>query len=276
MVTGVITPMIASSGWNILLTKLDKFDGTNTDLQSWLRNFERCCTIVGNSVEDELVKGQLLFLCLTGQAFAVVEQLEEEKKPNRSFQIWKKGLKVSFNQCTKMAEFDQRIQLVTESEDEFILSLVKRCRTAIPTVSTEDINRAIKRKFLSGVSPDLRCSIFCTDPYATSVTYDALLEATRKAKLHIVNLSNDSLQPSASATTPVIAEPTLEAVNELANAGINLIHDHSPGHDLKGAKTLPLGQSLSTKTLPLGQNRESKAPPTGHKVRKFHKDIYKL
>ena len=39
-----------------------------------------------------------------------------------------------------------------------------------------------------------------------------------------------------------------------------------PGHDLKGAKTLPLGQSLCTKTLPSGQNRESKAPPLGHKV----------
>ena len=120
---------------------------------------------------------------------------------------------------TKMAEFEQCIQLVTESEDEFMLSLVKLYRTANPTVSTEDINRAIKRKFLSRVSPDLRCSIFifCTDPYATSVTYDALLEAARKAKLHIINPSNDSSQPSASPTTLVIAEPTLQAVNELAN-----------------------------------------------------------
>ena len=48
-----------------------------------------------------------------------------------------------------------------------------------------------------------------------------------------------------------------------------------PGHDLKRAKTLPLGQSLCTKTLPSGQNRESKAPFPGHKVRKFHQCIYK-
>ena len=46
-----------------------------------------------------------------------------------------------------------------------------------------------------------------------------------------------------------------------------------PGDDLKGAKTLPPGQSLCTKTLPSGQNRESKAPPSGHKVRKFHECI---
>ena len=78
---------MVSSGLNILFTKLDKFDGTNTDLQSWLRNFERCCTIAGKRAEDELVKGQLLVLCLTGQALAVVEQLEEEKSPNKSFKI---------------------------------------------------------------------------------------------------------------------------------------------------------------------------------------------
>ena len=58
--------------------------------------------------------------------------------------------------------------------------------------------------------------------------------------------------------------------------GINFIHNHPPGHDLKGAKTLPPGQSLCTKTLPSGQNRESKAPPPGHKVRKFHKYSFKL
>ena len=60
---------------------------------------------------------------------------------------------------TKMAEFEQRIQLVTESEDEFMLSLVKLYCTANPTASTEDSNRAMKRKFLSGLSPDLRRSI---------------------------------------------------------------------------------------------------------------------
>ena len=43
-----------------------------------------------------------------------------------------------------------------------------------------------------------------------------------------------------------------------------------PGHDLRGTKTLPSGQSFCTKTLHSGQYRESKAPPPGHKVRKFH------
>ena len=60
-------------------------------------------------------------------------------------------------------------------------------------------------------------------------------------------------------------------------AGINFIQNHPPqGHNLKRAKTFLPGQSLCTKTVPSGQNRESKAPPPGHKVRKFHKYIYKL
>ena len=55
------------------------------------------------------------------------------------------------------------------------------------------------------------------DPLILPTPYNAFLEAARKAKLHIINPSNDSSQPSASATTPVVAEPTLQAVNELAN-----------------------------------------------------------
>ena len=117
--TGVITSIMASSGLNILFTKLDKFDGTNNDLQLWLRNFKRCCTIAGKSAEDDLVKGQLLVLCLTGQALAVVEQLEEEKKSQQNFPDLTKRLEdvfpTSADMETKMAEFEQHIQLVTES-----------------------------------------------------------------------------------------------------------------------------------------------------------------
>ena len=35
-------------------------------------------------------------------------------------------------------------------------------------------------------------------------------------------------------------------------------------------------ESHCVQNLPSGQNRESKAPPLGHKVRKFHRCIYKL
>ena len=43
----------------------------------------------------------------------------------------------------------------------------------------------------------------------------------------------------------------------------------NPGHDLKGAKTLLLGQSLCTKILISEQNREWKAPPLRQSIYKF-------
>ena len=49
-----------------------------------------------------------------------------------------------------------------------------------------------------------------------------------------------------------------------------------PRTRLKEGKKPHPGQSLRTKPLPSGQNKESNSPPPGHKVRKFHKYIYKL
>ena len=40
------------------------------------------CTIAKK--DDDLIKGQVLMMCLSSQALAVAEQLEEEKKPNKS------------------------------------------------------------------------------------------------------------------------------------------------------------------------------------------------
>ena len=63
-----------------IFQKLEKFSVQNSDdLSSWLRGFQRCCVISGKS-DDELVKDQLFMLCLCGQALAVAERLEEEKK----------------------------------------------------------------------------------------------------------------------------------------------------------------------------------------------------
>ena len=50
----------------------------------------------------------------------------------------------------------------------------------------------------------------------------------------------------------------------------------TPETRLEGGKHLTWGNLLCIKTLPSGQNRESEALPQGHKVKKFHKCIYKL
>ena len=53
----------------------------------------------GESAEDELVKGQFLVLCLTGQALSAVEQLEEEKESQEKFPDLKKARRCLSNQC---------------------------------------------------------------------------------------------------------------------------------------------------------------------------------
>ena len=83
---------MATNNNNIsIFQKLEKFSGkTDDDLSSWLRSFERCCLIAGKN--DDLVKGQLLTLCLCDQALAVVDRLEAEKKHLRSSQKLKQNL----------------------------------------------------------------------------------------------------------------------------------------------------------------------------------------
>ena len=49
-----------------------------------------------------------------------------------------------------------------------------------------------------------------------------------------------------------------------------------PGHDFKGAKTLPPRTIIVYKNAPLGTEQGIKSPTPGHKVREFHKYIYEL
>ena len=61
----------------VLFSKLDKFTGSEDgiDLNTYLRNFDRCCLVAGKT--DDTVKGQLLLLMVEGQAKAVLEEMEE-------------------------------------------------------------------------------------------------------------------------------------------------------------------------------------------------------
>ena len=92
---------MASCGNISVFQKLEKFSGKNNqsdtdDLSSWIRKFERCCVIAGKPTDD-LVKGQLMVLSLSGQALAVAERFEEEKKEAQSFTAIKEKLEAVFN-----------------------------------------------------------------------------------------------------------------------------------------------------------------------------------
>ena len=100
---------MATQGFNSLFAKVEKFDGKgDVDLTSWLRSFNRCCTIAQK--DDDLIKGQLLMLCLSGQALAVAEQLEEEKKAQQKYSEIKTQLESVFETVatkeSRMVEFN--------------------------------------------------------------------------------------------------------------------------------------------------------------------------
>ena len=211
-------------GYNNVFNKLEKFDGKD-DLASWLRTFERACTIAQKT--DDLVKGQLLMLCLSGQALAVAEQLEEEKGAQQKFTEQKGRLESVFNTTAskeaKMVEFENRVQRVEESVDEFMLSLVKIYRAATPDATEGASALDIKRKFMHGISSELRRSIyiFCNEPYAADITYQKLLENARKANLQLADQQKDITSPIVAINDNVATRANdvetnlMQAINNL-------------------------------------------------------------
>ena len=69
-----------------------------------------------------------------------------------------------------------------------MLTLIKLHRAANPDADNAELTRNVKRKFLNGISPELKKNIFifCSDPHAQAATVEKLLEAVRKARLHIM------------------------------------------------------------------------------------------
>ena len=201
-----------------VFNKLTKFDGTG-DFKSWLQKFNRCC-IITNKVEEE-IKGQLILLCLEGQALAIGEQLEYEREGAQTFTEVKDRLDGVFDTSagreTKMTAFENRIQQVGESEDAFMLELVQLYRGANPRATNPEFQMSVKRKFMQGIPPELRRAIFVynSDPYAVTVTYQRLLEYARSARLNLIDT------PTSNETPPG-ATSSSQAVNTLQDSASNV------------------------------------------------------
>lgn len=205
-----VVEVMASNNMMNLFGKLEKYNGKD-DLKSWIQKFNRICAIAQKT--DDAMKGQIVMLCLEGQALAVAEQLEYELEGAQSFTQVKDRLESVFNTTagreSKMCAFENRFQRVEETEDEFMLSLVQLYRCANPDATDQEFQKAVKRKFLQGIPPKLRRAIFIfnNDPYVATVTYQNLLEFARTAKLNIVD------------TVPEEAPPVVDSVTESNSSG---------------------------------------------------------
>ena len=183
--------MAAAPSNAYIFSTLAKFsEGNGAELSSFLSKFERCC-LIGNKVdvENNPVKGQLLMLFVEGRASAILEEYEQTQGGNQlPYAQLAQKLRDHFDSADtrekSMAMFESRIQKVNESEEEYMLELLKLYKTANPNHADAVLLLAVKRKFLSGISPILKKNIFvfCNDPLDANVTREHLLSHCRKAR----------------------------------------------------------------------------------------------
>lgn len=173
-------------------------------------------------------------LCVDGRAKACLDQFEDAQNEPQKFTVLKQQLQGIFDSVSdreaNMSHFEQRIQKVNESEEEFMTSLLQTFRAANPSAKDEEIARAVKRKFLQGISVSLRRNlfIFCQHPYDEKVTPQDLLKASRDAIVHLSTPTctiDDNSLPKVLAASPIglpapaptLADPTLDAIMLLSS-----------------------------------------------------------
>ena len=223
--------MAASGNFMTVFNQLEKYSGQG-DLAAWLIRFNRCCLLTNK--QDDNTKGQIIMLCLAGQALAVAEQLVLERNGAQTFAQVQARLESVFATAAirerQMKTFETRIQRADETVDDFMLDLVTLFRSANPDAPDREFQKSVKRKFVQGISPALRRAlyVFCNDPSSVLVTHQQLLEFARTANLNIVEenaaevvtfaIDDSSCTPltPAGTTTPT-ATVNAEFVQAVAN-----------------------------------------------------------
>ena len=207
--------MAAGSSNAYIFSSLEKFsDGNGAELKSFLAKFDRCC-VIGNKVDgDTPVKGQLLTLFVEGRARAALEEYEQTEGHQLTYAALSARLTEHFDNAetreTSMALFDVCVQKADESEEEFMLRLLMLYNTANPNHANAVSLLAVKRKFLAGISPELRKNVhvFCREPLDAAVTRENLLSHCRKARNLMLSGETDSVY----ATDRVLAASASSAV----------------------------------------------------------------
>ena len=216
-----------------VFSRLPKFTGVDggPHFHTWLKNFERCCTIAEK--KDDLVQGQLLMLSVEGRVLAVLEQVEEEKGSQLKYSDLKQSLTMVFDspadQEARMTEFESRVQHLDETEEEYMLALIKLFKAANHDVKPEDINRAVKQKFLNSISADLchNVFIFCNNPLDDTVGHQDLLKASRDARVHLTATKQLVTPASDDPIFHTASRPTCRPTQVSSNATVNALTDNS-------------------------------------------------
>ena len=218
---------MAASG-AFIFSSLEKFsDGNGTELNAFLSKFDRCCSVLNKADGDVPVKGQLLMLFVEGRARAALEEFElTQAGAQQTYAVLSAKLREYFDSSSarenSMILFEGHMQKVTESEEEFMLSLVRLYNAANPTHDAAVQLLAIKRKFMAGIMPSLRSKIyiFCQDPYAAAVTREHLLGYCRQARNMLAIDSGDNVERSTDKV--LSADTSQDLVAAISNLTLKM------------------------------------------------------
>ena len=230
-----------------IFSRLEKFHGNDggPDLCSWLKTFERCRTIA-----EKKQPGTGPTTLMGGSALAILEQLEEEKGSQLKYTDLKKALTTVFDSDpdreAHMTGFETTVQGLGKTKDEYMLALIKLFKAVNPDANIEDINRAVKRKFLNGISNDLHrnLSIFLNNPLEEKVSHSDLLQVSHKAHVHFISsgttrdglyagstpspddpifVNGPSSKSASRPTPPKTSEATVAAITPASTADENTL-----------------------------------------------------
>ena len=138
-----------------------------------------------------------------------------------------------------MKTFERAEQKIDESEEEFMMTLLSLYKLANPNHTPEITLAAIKRKFMNGISDDLRRNIFvfCNDPYNANVTREQLLGFANNARMHMGN---------TTATDWLTAAGTNSLTDAINNLTLQLqIHVKNTERRLDGFDSISVGLHFS-------------------------------
>ena len=227
-----------------IFSSLEKFsDGNGTELNAFLSKFDRCCVISNKADGNVPVKGQLLMMFVEGRARAALEEYElSQNGQQQNYDALVIKLKEYFDNSSSrqrsMMLFENRKQRVNESEEEFMLALLRLYQAANPEQAAAVTLLAIKRKFLAGISPALRNKVFvfCTDPYAANVSRETLLGHCRTAQ-NLLSMSGEGETGYERSTDRVLLTSTGMGAESGLLAAINNIslqlNDHVQSTELR-------------------------------------------
>ena len=154
------------SGYTVMRTfadpAMEPLKGGHQEVEEWFNNFDRVALASG---WDEKVKGEMLPMKLKDQALRKWELMEKDQRLNyekvKNYLI--KKLDSVENLSEKMTRFNERVQRVDESVEDFSRELQKLVVKAFPDMPEKSRETLLAQRFSSGLRPRIKEKLMTAD-----------------------------------------------------------------------------------------------------------------